>query len=491
MATNEPPAGHRPWLKLRLVPTKNHTPRRVERKRKPPVSFSKGERDFQLEDAYKGRKRRPRLADPSDADQTTRTASVIVPGPELGYESDVSSLTDLEDLEDIEDPFRDTDDAANGLSQPATSAEEQTQLEGGYQDTISALRENLDALQSRNRILEDEVARLTAPNTALACANNSVTEVSRANLHEKNEEIKALRRRLARTLDMVELTRPLSEWESFAESTGTIFKEMHTLGNYVAYVAEILTRIKIHDIQRLRTDWELSHEVANLIARTIASVSLLASETVAAFRALIFGFLREHVFEAFEPWNTFHAGSIMLRYYQEVIEQSISPDAVEKYHRAAVHLAITSRQFKEDFLPRHVETLSTKLLEMFRPLIQVKKVSRQLQRQLKILFRHAVNLRAACYPGTGIRYQLVQFLPGAEYDPEVMDAQTDARRPVQVPADGRRRFIKVCVHGFLKAHSVPETASGVELIEKLSCPFLSEVCSDGELVSEKATVILQ
>jgi hypothetical protein len=128
---------------------------------------------------------------------------------------------------------------------------------------------------------------------------------------------------------------------------------------------------------------------------------------------------------------------------------------------------------------------------MFSPLIQMKKVSRQLQRQLKILFRHAVTLRAACYPGKGIRYQLVQFLPGAVYDPEVMDAQTDAGRPVQVPAGDRCRFIKVCVHGLLKAHSVPETVSGIKLIEQLSCPFLSEACSDGELVSEKATVILQ
>jgi hypothetical protein len=121
---------------------------------------------------------------------------------------------------------------------------------------------------------------------------------------------------------MVELTRPLSEWELFAESTGTIFKEMHILGNYVAYVAEILTCIKVHDIRRLRTDYALSHEVANLIARKIGSVSLLASDSVSAFRALMFGFLRDHVFEALEPWNTLHTGSIMLRYYQKVIEQS-------------------------------------------------------------------------------------------------------------------------------------------------------------------------
>ncbi|KAL3454208.1 hypothetical protein BJX65DRAFT_262998 [Aspergillus insuetus] len=491
MATNEPPAGHRPPPKLHLVLTKNHTPRRVERKRKPPVSFSKGERDFQIEDTYRGTKRRPKLADESGTDQATRTVSVIVSNPDLGYESDVSSLTDLEDLEDIEDPFQDTDDALKDVYQPATLVEEQTELEGGYQDTTSDLQENLDALQSRNRILEDEVARLTKENTAFACANRTVTEVSRANLHEKNEEVKALRRRLTRTLDMVELTRPLSKWESFAESTGLIYKELHTLGNYVAYVAEILTRIKVHDIHRLRTDYELSHEVANLIARTIGSVSPLASDSVSAFRALIFGFLREHVFETPELWNTLHNDSIMLRHYQEIIEQSISPDAVEKYHRAAVRLATTSRQFKDDFLPRHVEILSTKLFEMCSPLIQMKKVSRQLQRQLTILFRHAVTLRAACYPGKGIRYQLVQFLPGAVYDAEIMDAQTDAGRPVQIPADGGRRFIKVCVHGLLKAHSISETVSGVKLIEQLSCPFLSVDYADGEVVSEKATVILQ
>jgi hypothetical protein len=48
-------------------------------------------------------------------------------------------------------------------------------------------------LQSRNRTLEDEVARVNEQNRALACANSSATEVSCANLHKKNEEIKALR----------------------------------------------------------------------------------------------------------------------------------------------------------------------------------------------------------------------------------------------------------------------------------------------------------
>jgi hypothetical protein len=246
-----------------------------------------------------------------------------VPGQDLGYESDGSSLTDLEDLEGIEDPFGDTDDASLDVYQPAASAEEQTHLEDEYRDgTLSTLQESLDALHNRNRILEDEVARLTKQNTALVDANRSVTEVSRADTHEKNEEIKALRRRLTRTLNMVELTRPLSEWDSFAKSTGSIYKEMHTLSNYVAYVAVLLTRIKVHDIQRLRTDHELSHDAANLFARTIASVSLLGSDSGLAFRALVFGFLRVHVFESLEPWNALHTDSIMLRYYQEVIEQS-------------------------------------------------------------------------------------------------------------------------------------------------------------------------
>jgi hypothetical protein len=245
-----------------------------------------------------------------------------VSGPDLAYESDVSSLTDLEDLEDIEDPFEDTADISHDVYGPAVSEEEQRRPEGGYRDAISAFQESLNALQSRNRILEDEVTRLTKQNEALACANALVTEVSPADLHEKNEEIKALRRRLARTLDMVELARPLSDWESFAESTGIIYQEMHTLSNYVAYVADPLTRIRVQDIQRLRTDYELSHEVANLLARTIGTVSLLALDSVSAFRALIFGFLQEHVFDALEPWNSFHTDSIMLRHYQEVIEQS-------------------------------------------------------------------------------------------------------------------------------------------------------------------------
>jgi hypothetical protein len=71
-----------------------------------------------------------------------------------------------------------------------------------------------------------------------------------------------------------------------------------------------------------------------------------------------------------------------------------------------------------------------------------------------------------------------------------MRAEDEVGAIVPVPEDGRQRHIKVCVHGIMKAYSVPENAAGLGLIRELSQPFLLGAGTKGRIISEKAAVIL-
>ncbi|KAL2831284.1 hypothetical protein BJY01DRAFT_254359 [Aspergillus pseudoustus] len=496
------PAGYEAPRKISLALTQDHIltqdpsiTGRSQRKTKAPPRFSQGERDICMTDEYRINKRpRESPAVVSGHDRGTGTVSVVIPTSDGQYESDVSSLTDLDDMPD---PFADVNDDVPVIDQsPLSSAK---QPEGGNcTERISILEKKLQEMQRENAVLKEQVSQLTDKHTASHRDNAAARCISisppLADLHARAEEVKSLRRRLSRTLEMVELTRPLSEWDAVVESTGFIHSQMHTLSNYVAYVADSLHSIQEANgpVEVLTTDREL----ASLVDRTIASGSLLASDPVSAFRALAFGFLREHVFEAQERWRSLHCDSIMLAQYQQIIEQTISPDAVEKYHRAAVRLLIAnSPDFKEIFVANYVEALYTKFMAMLTPFIcKSQGVGTQLQRQLRTMLRHAIHLRAACYPARRIRYELVQFAPGSVYDPQSMQAEDEVGRSITIPDDGRTtRFVKVCVHGLIRAHSISETASGRKLVEALSCPFLAATgpAEGGRMVSGKATVILK
>ncbi|GFF99617.1 hypothetical protein IFM53868_10377 [Aspergillus udagawae] len=102
------------------------------------------------------------------------------------------------------------------------------------------------------------------------------------------------------------------------------------------------------------------------------------------------------------------------------------------------------------------------------PLLHSEDVSDHLKHQTRTLFRHAITLRASCYPHKRTRYQLVQFKPGDVYDPQTMRAEDEVGAIVPVPEDGRQRHIKVCVHGIMKAYSVRENAAGLGMIKELS-----------------------
>lgn len=179
-------------------------------------------------------------------------------------------------------------------------------------------------------------------------------------------------------------------------------------------------------------------------------------------------------------------------YLFKLIRLTVSCEALEKYHRAAVHLALTKNsEFKEAFVSGYAEQIQFEFLNMMAPLLHRVDVDPQFKHRMRTLFRHALILRANCYPHIGTRYQLVQFKPGHLYDQQTMRAEDRLGVTVNVPEDGPQRRIKVCVHGLMKAHSVQENSTGLGLIQELSQPFLQGGDRHGHIISDKAVVILE
>ncbi|KNG85564.1 hypothetical protein ANOM_006653 [Aspergillus nomiae NRRL 13137] len=490
----------------------------VKRERKPPARFIPGERDIPPLDEWKSRKKARKSTTP-DEHKIKQNISVIIPPPNLGNDSDDSPLTEVEDL------LGDIDDLASNATDdvevaPATFPEDPklcnadgngrrqlTQQDGRAgcpgeminlhhkaqqtspcrsHETVSQQKE-IETLQRENNRLRAQLANIRA--SQCTSTNDPLITISSADgLLSRNNEIQRLRRRLSNALELIELARPLPSYDdAFATSTGFIYQEMDTLGNYVVYTANSLFKIQRHDIVDETIDQNLTH----LIEQTIISKALLSTEPISAFRALTFGFIQERVFHAPEIWRELHFDGIMFRQFQSILEESISPETLEKYHRATVNLTLSRNpEFKEAFVSKYADQIQFEFFKMMAPLLKSGDMGAHFKRQTRTLFRHALTLRACCYPHIGTRYQLVHFKPGHIYDPQTMRAEDEAGATVHVPEDGRQRRIKLCVHGLMKAYSIQENTTGLDLIKELSQPFLVEGGKHGHIISDRAAVIL-
>ncbi|KAL4864780.1 hypothetical protein BDV12DRAFT_7609 [Aspergillus spectabilis] len=489
---------------------------RGRRQARPPPRISKGEADIPILDEYKQRQKRDRSNALVANERERNTISVIIPSSDFQLESDTSSLTDLEDLADTlsepapDKPTEDEDpDVEPKAHEPYIQSHKGNTIHYELPDVgdcvacagkIINLRQqtqlllfsrtpDMEVLEVENARLKAEIARLRAAQAASSTNIASQNQASQDQLRDSQNEVKRLRRRLSSAQEFSELIRPLPfRDDAVVASTGFIYKEMDILNDHIAYTADLFCNIQ----KDTRSPPVVAQDLTKLISSTLASTDLLSSDSVSAFRALVFGFIRDSVFLDTAIWRDLHFDGTMLRQYQQIVERSISPSALERYHRAAVQLTLAqSAEFKEIFIPGYTEQLQFELLRLIAPFIRISNVDRHVKRQLHTLLGHALNLRAKCYPHKGTRYQLVQFAPGHVYDPLYMRAENNLGVTVPVPKDGHVRRIKVCVHGLIKAHSMQETSSGVDLIHDLSQPFLLQSEAGGELVSDKAVVILE
>jgi hypothetical protein len=278
----------------------------------------------------------------------------MVPPLNLNHDSGDSPLTELEDLSDEMDdsdsdsPSNDADVAAgkfpehpklNSMDDPggrqltpedgcggcAKCAGKMINLRNQAQhallcrshETVSLRKEN-ETLQRQNNRLRAELANVRASQDA-STGDPTIIRFPADELFDQKNEINSLRRRLSSALEFVELTRsPPSCSDAFVLSTGFIYKEMDTLGNYVVYTANSLCKIRRHHVD----DETISQDLTLLIEQTMISKDFLSTDPLSAFRALTFGFIQKRVFHAPEIWRDLHFDGVMLRQYQSILEQS-------------------------------------------------------------------------------------------------------------------------------------------------------------------------
>ncbi|KAL4941933.1 hypothetical protein BDV06DRAFT_212233 [Aspergillus oleicola] len=497
---------YNPPLKISSNIDEDHIITGEKRKSRRPPQFSNGETDNRMLNEYKERPKKLKPITPANYENGKETTSALIPSSEVQLDSDDSSLTELEDLpDDVSEPVTDIerDDGDHDINSKTAEPQYQNHkhtavpfelAEAG--ECVACAGKILNLRQQTQQLLLSRTRDIEVLEKEIDCLKAEVARLqshpSLVQLRDSQSEVKRLRRRLSSAQEFGELIRPLPQCDDpLVASTGFIYKEMDTLSNYVVYTADLLCNVQ-HQGTALGHPQVLEKGLVELVARTVASTDFLSSDPISAFRALLFGFIRNRIFEDPAIWRDLHFDGTMLRQYQQIVEQSISPNALERYHRAALQLTLSeSAEFQEIFVHGYTKQLEFELVRLITPFIRTEDVKRHIKRQLHKLLVHALQLRARCYPHKGTRYQLIQFAPGQVYDTRFMRAEDNVGATIQVPQDGQVRRIKVCMHGLMKAHSVRETASGVGLINELSQPFLLDSDTDGHLVSDKATVLLE
>ncbi|EED23535.1 conserved hypothetical protein [Talaromyces stipitatus ATCC 10500] len=368
-----------------------------------------------------------------------------------------------------------------------------TEEEAQYQHTINKLLE-----QNYNQNLRLNMLRTGKKGEKPQSTTNDLLT---AELYAQDQEIRRLKSNLNEALRLNELLSPHSTKTYAVEMAKSTRQLMHQIESSVIFAADMLCQALNQPLK------QSPHErLGNFILESIGSVDLLQSHSSAAFRAMIFKFIRECIFYSEGMWTTLHFESLMLRVYQTALQQAVTPEFLERFHRAALHLLLQdSNHFKEAFVIPHAEILTIDIMHLLGPyldntLLQQSHHEDRLKKCIRDLFCDAIELRASYFPPPGTRYELIQFKPGTVYNPELMQVQPIPIESMNVPPDDSKLLrIKVCVHGAIIAHPTQEISSvGLDRLKDWSQSFIEDMGdkdSDvtmwkGKLTSEKASVIL-
>lgn len=174
---------------------------------------------------------------------------------------------------------------------------------------------------------------------------------------------------------------------------------------------------------------------------------------------------------------------------------------MEGFHRAAIDLMLKDdHPFREIWVRSHVENVQREALTFFSPLLnplEIERLRRDIERTLNRVFTNAFYLRARLVPPKGKRYELIQFRPGAPFNPEYMSAQATNNNHV-TPAGAKGQRVKMCVHGCLVSHEIEEEPFEGEALKTITQSFISSSQKDGSacksvkgvLKSYKSVVVL-
>lgn len=187
-------------------------------------------------------------------------------------------------------------------------AEGETQSE----NTIERLEKHVRKLNARLGIFTEREG--TKPKST---ADEDLIDRLIAQLHSRDKEIRSLKSSLNEALGLNELLSSKSNNIYSVDLTKSTGRLMDQIESSTIFAADLLCQA------RLSQPFKHSRQgdIDALISDSIGTVNLLQSHPSAAFRAMIFKFVRNRIFYSTEMWSTLHFESLMLRMYQNTLQQ--------------------------------------------------------------------------------------------------------------------------------------------------------------------------
>jgi hypothetical protein len=187
-------------------------------------------------------------------------------------------------------------------------AEGETQSE----NTIERLEKHVRKLNARLGIFTEREG--TKPEST---ADEDLIDRLIAQLHSRDKEIRSLKSSLNEALGLNELLSSKSNNIYSTDLTKSTGHLMYQIESSTIFAADLLCQARLsRPFKHSRQE-----EIEALILDSIGTVNLLQSHSSAAFRAMIFKFVRDRIFYCADLWSTLHFESLMLRVYQKTLQQ--------------------------------------------------------------------------------------------------------------------------------------------------------------------------
>ncbi|KAJ5088398.1 hypothetical protein N7456_012014 [Penicillium angulare] len=369
------------------------------------------------------------------------------------------------------------------------------------------MKENITHLQEVNRDLNAKLSRFRdMEEVTVNQIDSPLEKVQRlsAKLQEKDQE---LERKIDKILALDEQLNAEARFQTILDDMKCDFTFSRKFSEGLAELEEGSRQLAIivgqclsnKRVKNLRKKPRRQPELSKFITDTIGQIGQLVSNPTSCIRALIFGFVRERIFFS-DCWTALHYDGYMLRELQDVIQKMCPQNTLESLHKAAIE-SMLSRDtgFEQCWIKAEVEDNQHQFLELLSPLFdhqELEDMRHQIERDLRVLFTGAFKTRSRLFAPTGFRFQLVQFKPGVEFDPEYMRVQRESATVSKSP-DNKLHRVKACIHGCLLKYSEQEEplTLDTDVIKRLSQPLgrseTSQPTGSGTLMSDKAIVILE
>ncbi|KAL4962171.1 uncharacterized protein BDV14DRAFT_210696 [Aspergillus stella-maris] len=269
----------------------------------------------------------------------------------------------------------------------------------------------------------------------------------------------------------------------------------------VIRVADLLSSC-LHPPRKIARAIQANTNLKGWIENTVGNNNTLQLNPDLVLRAMLFRLIRDQILCS-EIWTAVHTEGLMLRAYQRAVQQTAGSDFAETFHKAALlHMLHHDSDFEACFINAHAKELQLYAMTLLDPLLDPARIAAcqtDLSRVMNHHFCETFSFRARCLAPDGIRYEVIQFEPGAPFDPDTMEPHPATGDNLSDPKVSTIRF---CVHGLVVAHEVIETeleAPKHELarVKEMSQPFIlfskpraRNGAVAGKLISGKAIVVV-